>query len=139
MDGVANPRVRHGFQRVRLQSKIVGKSMTKQAFAAECDINNIMKRFEKDGILNHFNTFRGDYGDFTNCPDYHEAQNKIILADSMFLTLPAKVRDRFQNNPGAFLEFVSDPKNKDEMKSLGLLRDLPPPAPASPAPDPAKA
>lgn len=50
------------------------------------------------------------------------------------MDLPAKVRSRFENDPQKFLEFCSDPKNRDEAVSLGLIMS----APASaPDPDPA--
>ena len=38
----------------------------------------------------------------------------------MFLDLPAKVRDRFKNDPGQFLEFATDPSNVDELVKMGL-------------------
>ncbi|WNK13306.1 MAG: internal scaffolding protein [Microvirus sp.] len=138
---VAQPRVvRSGFDRVRLRTPVGGASLTKQAFKEECDINNIMKRFEKDGILAHYNQFQGDYGDFTSCPEYHEAQNKVMNANSMFLTLPAKVRERFSNDPARFLAFVSNPANRPGMVELGLLKAeavVPPVPPVPPVPAPA--
>lgn len=118
--------VRHAFQRVRVQFTPRGHSLTKQAFREECDINSIMRRFERDGILAHYNTYRGEYGDFTDCPEYHEAQNKVLAANEMFMSVPAVIRDRFANDPGKFLEFVSDPKNLPEMRKLGLAKEPPP-------------
>lgn len=126
--------VRHRFQRKRMPSAVSDRSLTKQAFRDECDINNIMKRFERDGVLAHYNTYRGDYGDFTDCPEYHDAQNQVIAANSMFLTLPAKIRERFQNDPGAFITFVGDKRNEAEMRELGILKPLPPGEPVKPAP-----
>lgn len=114
--------VRHAFQRVRVRSKVGDHSLAKQAFRDECDINNIMKRFERDGVLAHYNTYQGDYGDFTDCPEYHDAQNKVLAANEMFLTLPGAIRERFGNDPGRFLGFVADPKNVDEMIALGLAK-----------------
>lgn len=119
---MANYGVRHRFQRKRLPTVIAGASRTKQSFAAECDINNIMKRFEKDGLVLHVNKFDGQYGDFTNAPEYHDAVNKVLAADDMFMSLPASLRTRFENDPGRFLAFVADPANVREMQSLGLMR-----------------
>ena len=102
-----------------------GETMTQQHMAEATDINNIMKRYEKDGIIDHVNQYQGEYGDFTVMPDFHTAMNKIIDAQEMFLTLPASIRDKFGNDPGAFVEFASDENNLDAMRELGLA----PPAP----------
>lgn len=118
--------VRHAYQRVRLRTAVGDRSLTKQAFKEECDINSIMRRFERDGILAHYNTYRGDYGDFTECPEYHEAQNKVLAANEMFLTVPAKIRERFANDPARFLEFVQDKKNLPQMREWGLAKEPPP-------------
>lgn len=107
--------------RNRVQTVIEGKSLTHQSFKAECDINRIMQKWQKTGVLEHRNTFMGQYGDFTNVPaDYHSAMSAVIEAQDMFLTLPSSVRKRFANDPGNFLQFVSDPDNKEEMVKLGL-------------------
>lgn len=127
--------IRGAYDRTRLAFTVEGVSRTKQAFKAECDINTIMKRFERDGLLTHVAKFDGQYGDFTGAPEYHDAWNKILAADSMFLSLPAALRARFENDPGVFLEFVGNPANKQEMVALGLAKG--PASVAVPAPAPA--
>jgi len=127
------------WQRLDVVTVLDPVSMTKQSFANECDINNIMKRYEKDGVLNHLNTFQGNYGDFTGAVEYHEAMGIVARADQMFMTLPAEIRAKFGNDPGAFVEFATNPKNLDEMVSMGLanppkVADIPPVAPVDPAP-----
>lgn len=114
-------KVRKPFDRVRTTFKTVGESATHQSFKAECDINRIMRKWEKTGIIEHRNNFQGQYADFTNVPsDYQEALQSVINAQEMFETLPAQVRKKFANDPGLFLEFATDPKNADEMVSMGL-------------------
>lgn len=99
------------------------RSRTKQSFKAECDINNIMRKFEKTGLIEHQARFQGRYGDFTNLPQsYHEAVNQVLEAEEMFMTLPAKVRAHFDNDPGSFLAAVDDPARREELVELGLLR-----------------
>lgn len=99
----------------------VGPSLTHQSMAPECDINTIMKKYEKTGILEHRNTFDGQYGNFLDVPsDYHEAMNAVLEANDMFESLPAKVRKRFHNDPGAFIEFATDAENLPEMVRMGL-------------------
>lgn len=110
----------------RVQFKTTGPSMTHQANAAECDINRIMQKYEKTGVLEHRNKFEGQYGDFTELPqDYHASMNAVLAAGDMFMTLPAQIRRRFGNDAGAFLDFVGNPDNKSEMEKLGLTKPAP--------------
>lgn len=95
---------------------------TQQSMAAECDINNIMRQYEQTGLIAHVNQYEGEYGDFTDVVDYQTACNVVMMANEMFSTLPSTVRARFQNDPSAFLAFVDDPANKEEMVKLGLSR-----------------
>lgn len=105
-----------------------GKGRTKQSHRDECDINTIMKRFEKTGMLEHANQYEGSYGDFTQIPeDYQSAVNLVQNAQQMFMSLPAEVRGRFENDPGEFLAFVSNRENRDEMLEMGLIPQPPQP------------
>jgi len=96
-------------------------SRTQQSFRDECDINNILKRFNVTGEL-PLGSVQPQYGDFSGITDYQSALNAVMAAQDSFLQLPAKVRAKFDNDPALFLEFASDEANKDEMKALGLLR-----------------
>lgn len=115
----------------RLPTVIAGESKTLQNFKDECDINNIMKKFERTGMLNHAKAFEGGYGDFTDTPvDFQEAMNIVLRAEEMFATVPAKVRKEFDNDAGKFLSFVEDPANLERCRELGLA--LPVEEPAAP-------
>ena len=100
-------------------------SMTQQQFKDECDINKIMDRYLRTGILSDPLNTRGPgtYADFTEMGDYMENMNKVVEAREMFESLPAKVRERFANNPANMIEFVLDSSNKDEAIKLGLLKE----------------
>lgn len=98
-------------------------SRTKQAFKAECDINNILNKYQKTQLLTHVNRQQGSYGDFSNVTDYQTALNTVIQAQEAFLGLPAKVRAKFQNDPSQFVQYVSDSSNYDEAIKLGLIDD----------------
>lgn len=114
---VKNPRVYIGQPQIFEQDP----PLVVQSAKAECDINTIMQRYQRDGLVDHVNKFHGDYGDFTNVPqDFHEAMQQVQEANEMFLTLPSSVRERFGNDPGAFLEAV-DGASADELRELGLL------------------
>lgn len=95
-------------------------SRTKQSFRDECDINNVMKKFERTGILPEMIKQNPQYGDFSDVESFQEAQNIVIHANEQFMALDAHIRKRFDNNPAKFLEFVSYPENLDEMVKLGI-------------------
>lgn len=93
---------------------------TKQSFTAECDINNIMARYQKTGILDFVNQHEPQYGDATGA-DFAAAMQVVAEGQSMFNDLPSELRAQFDNDPAEFLEFVSNPANKKEMAQMGLL------------------
>ncbi len=101
-----------------------GKSMTKQTHARECDINYIMAKFLKTGLIEHRNTHAENYG-FATSDDYHTSLNVIQLAQDMFSELPSQARTKFENDPAKFLDYVQNPENADSLYDLGLT-DLPP-------------
>lgn len=98
----------------------VEPSLTKQSFADECDINNIMRRYERDGVIDHVKQYGGSYADVTEGFDYHRAMNVVAYAQEMFMSLPASIRSKFSNDPGAFLEFAQNPENLEKMVEMGL-------------------
>lgn len=96
-----------------------GFGRTKQSFASEVNINNIMARYIKTGTLEFARKNEPRYGDVTGA-DFQTAMNTIATANSMFEEMPAKVRARFENDPGKFLDFIQDPANQEEAGELGL-------------------
>lgn len=106
-------------------------SLTRQEFADDCDINKLMERYEKTGVINHFNRGEPQYVDLTELPpDFQTALAILSDATAAFMQLPAHVRKEFDNDPNLFVEFASDPKNIDKMREYGLA----PPAPTEPPP-----
>lgn len=94
-------------------------SLTQQQFAEEADINTIVNRFLKTGVLPTPNTFP-QYVDFEGVFDYQSAMNLVRAADESFMRMEAKVRSRFNNSPQEFLEFFANPENVKEAIRLGL-------------------
>ena len=99
--------------------KFPKKGMTKQWHKKECDINQIMAKYQKSGIITHVNKHELNYG-FATSSDLHESLNMIQYANEMFADLPSKARAKFENEPGKFLDFVQDPNNQSELYDLGL-------------------
>lgn len=93
---------------------------TKQHFKDECDINNILARYEKTGQLPSLIKENPKYGDFSSPLQYQDSLNLVLHAQTQFEALGSRVRERFSNDPQKFLAFMQDPNNIDEMVQLGL-------------------
>lgn len=94
-------------------------SRAKQEFRDECDINTIMAKYQKTGIIEHRNKNEPRYTEM-NGLDFRESLEQVMEAQDLFLQLPSSLRKRFQNDPGQFYEFVQNPDNTDELIQLGL-------------------
>lgn len=99
------------------------ESLTHQSFAPECDYNMVLNKWAAagGGQLPGLNNAPAQYGDFSQVGDYQTALNVVLEAETLFGNLPSSVRDRFNNDPQELLAFVSDEKNREEAKTLGLL------------------
>lgn len=104
---------------------VCGESLTQQQFKEECDINKILERALRTGVLP---VVPGAiYGDFTDVASYQDAHDALIRANEAFMSLPARIRDRFDNDPARLLEFLSDEANREEAVKLGLVEESQPP------------
>lgn len=101
-----------------------GPSMTSQAATEETDINRIMARVNKGlPVLTSSGTpFFGDVSEFGGLQD---AIIKVQEAEDLFMQFPAQTRERFENDPVKFVEFMEDPNNFDEAVKLGLAKPKP--------------
>jgi len=115
---------------IRVQLKINGPSRTVQSAAPESDINNIMRKYQKTGLLPQIQNGM-KFGDFTSVNDFHSAQQRIAFAQETFDALPAYLRKRFNNSPQDFVGFVTNPKNQKELVDLGLATATPTKAPGA--------
>lgn len=97
-------------------------TLTQQQFKDETDINVIVERFGVTGQLPDA-IIPPTYGDYTNVPDFQTALNVVLQAEEAFMELPAKIRQRFGNDPQQYLEFCEDGSNREEAKRLGILRE----------------
>jgi len=90
------PYIRSPYTRVRVQFATVGESKTHQAHAESCDVNNIISRYERTGVLPparsvpQYADVTGLQGDLT---DLHaRAQDTIQTADSYVAGVQKKAR-----------------------------------------------
>jgi len=96
-------------------------SMTRQEFAEESDINFLMARYERSGVWPlPPNDHVPQYLDVSNVPDLMTAMKVLHAAEEAFMTLPAKVRREFDNDPVQFVAFAENPDNLDQMREWNL-------------------
>lgn len=114
---------------------VCDKGVTKQADKDGCDINLIMKRFEKTGVLPDLIKQNPVYGDFSSVPDFQSALEIVRKAETQFAALDPQIRSRFDNSAEAFLAFATDPANAAEMVKMGLKKASDLPKKADPDPE----
>ncbi|WNK12806.1 MAG: internal scaffolding protein [Microvirus sp.] len=95
------------------------QTLTQQHMKDECDINVLVKRFVVTGEIPTM-TMPPMQGDFTDAPTYQDALNLMVAANQSFMQQPADIRARFDHDPGKFVNFCSDEKNRDELRRMGL-------------------
>ena len=97
------------------------KKGAKQSFKDECDINNIMAKYRKTGLVSHVQRNQGRFVDVSEVgSSYQEAIHRVRSANEFFMGLPAEVRQRFKNDASAFLDWIADPANRKEVEEYGL-------------------
>lgn len=115
---------------VRVSFKSDLPSRTKQQFAAEANINNLIDRYKNTGAyyspLSMMNNGRGapSYEDISGLSDVAEAIDTVRKAGEIFASLPSQVRLQFGNNPAAFVAWSQNPANLKHLAALGVV-DLP--------------
>lgn len=117
------PLIRARFPFVRVPVRVVcseAEDRTQQAFKDECDINFLMKRYEKTGILPQGRSSPPQYVDATMF-DFTEAQNRVAQVRGVFSMLDARTRARFENDPAKMLDFLANPENHAEAIKMGLM------------------
>jgi len=102
-----------------------GALEAQQQFKDKCNINSIMRKYHKTGMIDHLRRTPGQYANLLDVKDYDSALQTVISARDSFMTLPSEVRARFGNEPQGVIDFLKDPKNYDEGVKLGLLTPRP--------------
>ncbi len=121
-----------------------GASLTRQSEMKNCDINVIMSKYEKTGVLPQVGV-EGFYADLSAVGDFREAVERVQRGDEVFMSLPAAVRKEFDNDAVAFVDTCSDSENRSanmaKLYELGVVvpeEFRPKPVPGDPPiePDP---
>lgn len=91
----------------------------------QTEINTILDRYQRTGIIDHVQKHEPQYGEFA-AYDFHANQNMIVKITESFNDLPAKTRSEFDHDPAKFVEFLADQHNIEDMRD-GIIGDDPKP------------
>ncbi|WNK14810.1 MAG: internal scaffolding protein [Microvirus sp.] len=95
------------------------RSLTQQSGAEDADINVIVARYMRTGVLPQIQMPPlGE--DFVESWDFRSAMDNIVAAKQSFDMLPANVRYKFKNDPAEFVDFCEDPDNLPQLRKWGL-------------------
>lgn len=94
---------------------------TEQNHKKECDVNEIIKKYDRTGLLTHVKRIEAQFGDMTGA-SFRKMQDEVARAKTMFEQFPADVKKRFDNDISKLLEFMESPENREEGIKLGLIR-----------------
>lgn len=104
------------------------ESKVQEQFADACQTDTIIRKYNMMGVNPFIASGSSQYLDTTLIPDFVCAQNAQVKVKEFFDGLPADIRLEFNNDPMQFAEVVSDPKNADYLREIGVLAPLPPKA-----------
>lgn len=103
--------------RRRVFSFVGEESMTDESQAEGTDINKLVVKYMKDGHI-PLPDKEAVFADVFKLGSFHEAQDMVVRGKELFASLPVATRDRFDNDPGKFLEFVDASKDPKEVGEL---------------------
>lgn len=104
---------------------VCGPSRTKQSFREKVNVNSIVARYNKTGMVDHVSSKTPFYGDVSNIASYQEALAVVASANDLFNAMDSRVRERFANDPLRMIQFLQDPSNLDEAIKLGMVAKRP--------------
>ena len=94
-----------------------GKTLTERHHAKTCNINAIMAKYNKTGLVDHINRHEARYGDVSGA-DFQRAQNLIAEQKTIFHELPAAVRAAYDNDPAIYLDEVLTEEGQERHAAL---------------------
>ena len=100
-------------------------SMVRADPSVVTNINDIVSRYQKTGILTSLARSVPEYGDFSAAEDLHTAMNLVLDAEETFGLLPSAVRAAAGNDPITFLNMLATKDGTQTLLEAGL--DGPPP------------
>ena len=101
------------------------ESKVQEQFADACQTDTIIRKYNMMGVNPFIAAGSSQYLDTTQIPSFVAAQNAQVKVKEYFEGLPSNIRLEFNNDPMQFAEVVSDPRNAEYLREIGVLAPLP--------------
>lgn len=99
------------------------EGLTQQHFKDECDVNLIIERYARTGVLEHTSDVEPFFGDVSEVPtNLADSYDRLARAEAAFMALPAEIRKSLDNNPANLESWLSEPENRFKAEEFGLLK-----------------
>lgn len=100
------------------------ESKVQEQFADACQTDTIIRKYNMMGVNPFIASGSSQYLDTTQIPSFVAAQNSQVKVKEYFEGLPSDIRLEFNNDPMQFAEVVSDPRNAEYLREIGVLAPL---------------
>ena len=113
----------YNYEYPRIKTPSLEPSLTEQSHADSCNINLIMRKYQRTGMIDHVAKYAPEYG-LMDGADFQAKQNAVANAITMFEELPSSAREHFDHDPAKFLDFamsINDETERSELIRAGLL------------------
>jgi len=126
----------------RVQTVNDEPSKTVQSDVVRTEIRHILAKYRQTGVVEHMRNVDLQFRDVSEFEDFSDLMRQSKVAESVFMTLPSKVREVFGHDYAQWLDCAHDPEKlkalQPELEALGLVFDTAAPVsvPAVPAPTP---
>jgi len=96
-------------------------TITQQHFKSEVNINNIIAKFNRTGILGDGEKAVPRYADVSLFGDFSQCQARIQEGKNAFQELPLEVRKLAGNDPARLWDVLQNPENREILVNAGVL------------------
>lgn len=113
---------KNGTKRVQIETD--KKSKVDHSMSKMLNINSIMDKYSKTGVLPQFKQKVAQYMDTTEIPSYMEAHELITGAHELFMEFPSDIRKLMDNDPANMEAVLNNPEYKDLLIDRGILEKV---------------
>lgn len=93
------------------------EGMTEQHHAKSVNINAIMARYAKTGVIDHINKHESSYGEVSGL-EYHQALSLVAAQKTIFEELPSFARNHFENDVSKYLDLMATPGGAETLSGI---------------------